>query len=109
MKLEDILKRELDSIGDDHHSSNQENPIREDAFDVSDAEKIKLIEVKVRDILEILGMDLTDDSLKGTPLRVAKMYVNEAFGGLNPKNKPIPSTFDNKYKYGEMLEALYGH
>ena len=103
MKLEDILKRELDSIGDDHHSSNQENPIREDAFDVSDAEKIKLIEVEVRDILEILGMDLTDDSLKGTPLRVAKMYVNEAFGGLNPKNKPIPSTFDNKYKYGEML------
>ena len=103
MKLEDILKRELDSIGDDHHSSNQENPIREDAFDVSDAEKIKLIEVKVRDILEILVMDLTDDSLKGTPLRVAKMYVNEAFGGLNPKNKPIPSTFDNKYKYGEML------
>ena len=103
MKLEDILKRELDSIGDDHHSSNQENPIREDAFDVSDAEKIKLIEVKVRDILEILGMDLTDDSLKGTPLRVAKMYVNEAFGGLNPENKPIPSTFDNKYKYGEML------
>ena len=103
MKLEDILKRELDSIGDDHHSSNQENPIREDAFDVSDAEKIKLIEVKVRDILEILGMDLTDDSLKGTPLRVAKMYVNEVFGGLNPKKKPIPSTFDNKYKYGEML------
>ena len=103
MKLEDILKRELDSIGDDHHSSNQENPIREDAFDVSDAEKIKLIEVKVRDILEILGMDLTDDSLKGTPLRVAKMYVKEAFGGLNPENKPIPSTFDNKYKYGEML------
>ena len=103
MKLEDILKRELDSIGDDHHSSNQENPIREDAFDVSDAEKIKLIEVKVRDILEILGMDHTDDSLKGTPLRVAKMYVKEAFGGLNPENKPIPSTFDNKYKYGEML------
>ena len=103
MKLEDILKRELDSIGDDHHSSNQENPIREDAFDVSDAEKIKLIEVKVRDILEILGMDLTDDSLKGTPLRVAKMYVNEVFGGLNPEKKPVPSTFDNKYKYGEML------
>ena len=103
MKLEDILKRELDSIGDDHHSSNQENPIREDAFDVSDSEKIKLIEVKVRDILEILGMDLTDDSLKGTPLRVAKMYVNEVFGGLNPEKKPVPSTFDNKYKYGEML------
>ena len=103
MKLEDILKKELESIDHDHLSSSSENPIREDAFDISDSEKIKLIEEKVRDILEVLGMDLTDDSLKGTPLRVAKMYVNEVFGGLNPEKKPIPSTFKNKFKYGEML------
>jgi len=103
MKLDDILKRELDSIDRDHLSSSQENPIRDDAFDISDSEKVSLIEEKVRDILETLGMDLTDDSIKGTPLRVAKMYVNEIFGGLNPKKKPIPSTFKNKFKYGEML------
>ena len=88
MKLEDILKRELDSIGDDHHSSNQENPIRKDAFDVSDAEKIKLIEVKVRDILEILGMDLTDDSLKGTPLRVAKLVNSYVPYAIAPSIRP---------------------
>jgi len=103
MKLDDILKRELDSIDQDHLSSNSDNPIRDDAFEISDDEKINLIQEKVRDILEILGMDLTDDSLKGTPLRVAKMYVNEIFGGLNPEKKPIPSTFKNKFKYGEML------
>ncbi len=103
MKLEDILKKELESIDHDHLSSSSENPIREDAFDISEAEKIKLIAGKVRDILEVLGMDLTDDSLKGTPLRVAKMYVKEVFGGLDPEKKPIPSTFKNKFKYGEML------
>ena len=95
MKLDDILKRELDSIDRDHLSSSQENPIRDDAFDISDSEKVSLIEGKVRDILETLGMDLTDDSIKGTPLRVAKMYVNEIFGGLNPKKKPIPSTCEH--------------
>tara|TARA_B100001113_G_scaffold186248_1_gene152613 strand:+ start:596 stop:1276 length:681 start_codon:yes stop_codon:yes gene_type:complete len=103
MKLDDILKRELDSIDHDHLGSSSENPLRDDAFDLSDEEKIKIIEGKVHDILETLGMDLTDDSLKGTPLRVAKMYVNEVFGGLNPKHKPISSTFKNKFKYGEML------
>ena len=103
MKLEDILKKELESIDHDHLSSSSENPIREDAFDISEEEKIKLIAGKVGDILEVLGMDLTDDSLKGTPLRVAKMYVKEVFGGLDPERKPIPSTFKNKFKYGEML------
>ena len=48
-------------------------------------------------------MDLSDDSIKGTPDRVAKMFVNEIFSGLNPKNKPKSSTFENKYKYGEIL------
>ncbi len=70
---------------------------------MSDEEKIKLIEKDVLNILETLGMDLTDDSLKGTPTRVAKMFVNEIFGGLHPDKKPKASTFSNKYKYGEIL------
>ena len=103
MKLQDILKEEIDSIGDDHVSSSINNPLKKDAFRISDSEKIKLIEEKVYEILDGLGMDLTDDSLKGTPKRVAKMFVKEIFGGLNPDNRPIPSTFKNKFKYGEML------
>jgi GTP cyclohydrolase I len=78
-------------------------PLRENAFDISDNDKIKLIEQDVTNILQTLGMDLTDDSLKGTPKRVAKMFVNEIFSGLNPDNMPNPSTFENKYKYNEML------
>ena len=70
---------------------------------MSDSEKIEAIQVDVKNILNTLGMDLTDDSLKGTPKRVAKMFVNEIFGGLNPEKKPKASTFENKYKYGEML------
>jgi GTP cyclohydrolase I len=77
--------------------------LRENAFDISDNDKIKLIEQDVTNILQTLGMDLTDDSLKGTPKRVAKMFVNEIFSGLNPDNMPNPSTFENKYKYNEML------
>ena len=103
MKLQDILKEEIDSIGDDHVSSSINNPLKKDAFRISDSEKIKLIEEKVYEILDVLGMDLTDDSLKGTPKRVAKMFVKEIFGGLNTDNRPIPSTFKNKFKYGEML------
>jgi GTP cyclohydrolase I len=103
MKLEKILLDQEDELGDDHIASSRKTPLREDAFEISDDEKVKLIKDKVNDILNILGMDLTDDSLKGTPLRVAKAFVNEIFGGLNPKNKPKASTFDNKYGYGEML------
>ena len=103
MKLHDILKNETDSLGDDHLGSSINNPIRKDAFKISNLDKIKLIQEKMHDILEIIGMDMNDDSLKGTPKRVAKMFVNEIFGGLNPDNKPVASTFDNKFKYGEML------
>tara|TARA_Y100000389_G_C17255090_1_gene410111 strand:- start:77 stop:757 length:681 start_codon:yes stop_codon:yes gene_type:complete len=103
MKLQDILKEEIDSMGDDHVSSSINNPLKKDAFKISDSEKIKLIEEKMYEILDVLGMDLNDDSLKGTPKRVAKMFVKEIFGGLNPENRPIPSTFKNKFKYGEML------
>ncbi len=92
-----------DEIGDNHISSSAKNPVREDAFDISDEEKIESIKKDVQNILSTLGMDLTDDSLKGTPNRVAKMFVKEIFGGLNPAKKPNASTFENSYKYGEML------
>ena len=93
----------IDELGDDHVGSSATTPLRADAFDISDEEKRNRIEASVRDILDTLGMDLEDDSIKGTPRRVAKAYVNELFSGLNPANKPKLSTFDNNYKYGEML------
>ncbi len=103
MKLDKHLKTIEDIIGDNHLSTSEDTPLRDDAFELSDSEKIEIIEKRVADILYTLGMDMTDDSLRGTPKRVAKMYVNEIFSGLNPKNKPKASTFDNKYKYGEVL------
>ena len=93
----------VDSIGDNHIATSAKTPLRDDAFEISDEEKIEKIQESVKDILHTLGMDLTDDSLKGTPKRVAKAYVNELFMGLNPKNMPKASTFDNNYNYGEML------
>jgi GTP cyclohydrolase I len=92
-----------DEIGNNHIATNAKNPLRKDAFDLSDEKKIESIKKDVESILITLGMDLTDDSLSGTPNRVAKMFVKEIFGGLNPNKKPNPSTFSNNYKYGEML------
>ena len=103
MKINKSLLEKIDEIGDNHQSINKETPIRLDAFNISKEQKIILIEEKIRDILQILGMDLTDDSLVGTPKRVAKMYVNELFGGLMPEKRPKASSFKNKYNYGEML------
>jgi GTP cyclohydrolase I len=92
-----------DEIGDNHVATSYENPVRDDAFELSESEKIEKIKGHVHEIMQTLGMDMTDDSLKGTPNRVAKMYVNEIFGGLDPAKKPKASTFENNYKYGEML------
>jgi GTP cyclohydrolase I len=92
-----------DELGDNHVGTSAQTPLRKDAFELSDAEKIVKIQESVQDILNTLGMDLTDDSLRGTPKRVAKAFVKELFSGLNPDNKPELSTFDNSYKYGEML------
>lgn len=103
MKIEDTLKNQFEELGNDHISASEETPLRKDAFVLDDATKIERIRENVRDIMLTLGLDLDDDSLKGTPNRVAKMYVNEIFGGLNPNRRPKSSTFDNKYKYGEML------
>ena len=103
MKYDKFLEEEFDLMGDDHFASSPERPIRDDAFEISDEEKISIIEKNVFNILDTLGMDLTDDSLKGTPKRVAKAWVNELFGGLKPEKMPKTSTFDNKYSYTEML------
>jgi GTP cyclohydrolase I len=102
MKIDGKLE-DFESVGDNHFSASAETPLRKDAFKLSQSEKIEIIKDDVRHILETLGLDLTDDSLNGTPNRVAKMFVKELFGGLNPENKPSASTFENKYKYGEML------
>ena len=92
-----------DELGENHVATSTNNPVRNDAFNLSDEQKIELIKKDVENILNTLGMDLTDDSIKGTPNRVAKMFVKETFGGLNPNKKPKASTFANNYKYGEML------
>ena len=93
----------FESIGNNHIGASKDTPMRNDAFKLSKEEKIDIIKDDVRHILETLGLDLNDDSLKGTPHRVAKMFVKEIFGGLDPNNRPKASTFKNKYKYGEML------
>ena len=94
---------EAEEVGDNHLFSSIETPMRADAFAMEDDTKIELIEKHFRHIMEIMGLDLTDDSLKGTPKRVAKMYIKEVFSGLDPKNKPDIALFDNKYKYDQML------
>lgn len=98
-----LLLNEIDELGDMHIATSVDTPLRDDAFDLNDNEKIELIQDKFREIMEVLGLDLTDDSLKGTPYRVAKMYVKEIFSGLNPANKPDVKLFENKYQYNEML------
>ena len=103
MKFKPDLEAQFEALGNDHVSTSEETPMRSDAFLLSDEEKIDRIRDNVRDIMLTLGLDMEDDSLKGTPQRVAKMFVTEIFGGLHPERKPKPSTFKNKYKYGEML------
>ena len=97
------LKNSIDEIGEEHIGTSFDTPLREDAFELDDPTKIELIKKHFREIMLILGLDLTDDSLKGTPERVAKMYVKEIFSGLNPENKPNIRLFENKYKYDQML------
>lgn len=92
-----------EDIGDEHISTSIDTPLRKDAFELSDNEKINKIESHFREIMETLGLDLTDDSLNGTPHRVAKMYVEEIFSGLSPANKPKIALFENKYQYNQML------
>lgn len=93
----------IDLQGDQHLAAGLQTPIREGAFDISDEEKIRVIEGHFREILHTLGMDLNDDSIQGTPRRVAKMYVQEIFKGLKPENRPSVSAFENSYQYDQML------
>ena len=102
MKLEKFISNN-DDLGEDHIQTSDVTPLRDDAFEKSDEEKISIIKKNIREIMHTLGLDLNDDSLMGTPARVAKAYVNELFYGLNPEFKPKSSTFENKYDYGEML------
>lgn len=102
MKIDKDLEA-IEALGDNHVATSATTPLRDDAFKLSDSEKIALIREDVKHIMETLGLDLTDDSLKGTPQRVAKMFVNEIFSGLHPERKPDASTFNNNYNYGEML------
>lgn len=103
-----LLRKEISEIsvheiGDDHIFTSLETPMKEGAFKLSDELKKEKIAYHFAEIMDILGLDLTDDSLKGTPRRVAKMYIEEIFSGLNPKNKPKVALFDNKYQYNQML------
>jgi GTP cyclohydrolase IA len=90
-------------IGDNHQMTSADSPLRPDAFEKSDDQKMITIENHFKVIMEELGLDMTDDSLKGTPHRVAKMFIKEIFSGLDPKNKPKVSLFENEYKYDKML------
>jgi GTP cyclohydrolase I len=93
----------ITDIGDDHLFTGLETPMKSDAFKISDEEKKQRIAILFEEIMDVMGLDLTDDSLKGTPKRVAKMYIDEIFSGLNPANKPKVALFDNKYQYNQMV------
>lgn len=101
--LPDNTKLSDEEVGDNHISSGFETPMKENAFEMTDSQKIEKIQFHFKEIMETLGLDLKDDSLKGTPGRVAKMYVQEIFSGLNPANKPKIALFENKYQYNQML------
>ena len=102
MKVEKFISNN-EELGEDHVQTSDVTPIREDAFEKSDEEKISIIKKNIREIMHTLGLDLNDDSLIGTPARVAKMFVKEIFSGLKPELRPKSSIFENKYNYGEML------
>lgn len=104
MKINSILDRELHEIlGENHQMTSADTPMRSDAFAKSDEEKMASIEHHFFQIMNEMGLDMTDDSLKGTPYRVAKMFIKEIFSGLDPQNKPKISVFDNSYHYDKML------
>jgi GTP cyclohydrolase I len=102
MKVEKFISNN-EELGEDHVQTSDVTPIRDDAFEKSDEEKISIIKKNIKEIMHTLGLDLNDDSLMGTPARVAKMFVKEIFSGLKPELRPKSSIFENKYNYGEML------
>lgn len=102
-----------DFIDQSIQKTNINTPLKQDFLALKDAEKIDKIAYHFSEIMDSLGLDLTDDSLQETPKRVAKMYVKEIFSGLDPKNKPKISLFENKYDFKNMLVerniSLYSH
>tara|TARA_B110000003_G_scaffold133685_1_gene135683 strand:- start:27949 stop:28632 length:684 start_codon:yes stop_codon:yes gene_type:complete len=103
IELNQLNDFSFDQVGDDHLYTSLKTPMKLGAFSISDDEKKEKIAFLFREIMDVMGLDLTDDSLKGTPERVAKMYIEEIFSGLNPNNKPKIALFDNKYQYNQML------
>ncbi len=102
--MNSIVEKELfEILGDNHQMTSADTPLRPDAFDKTDADKMNTIEQHFFAIMEEMGLDMTDDSLMGTPHRVAKMFIQEIFSGLNPANKPKVSVFENSYHYDKML------
>lgn len=108
--IENLLKEQKktngwhhEEMGDNHLLTGMDTPMKADAFELSDTEKKARIAHHFRHIMDVLGLDLNDDSLRGTPMRVAKMYVEEIFSGLKPENKPKATLFENKYQYNQML------
>lgn len=103
INLNGLTTLSVEEIGDEHLFTSIETPLKKNAFALSDSEKKVKIASLFGEIMDTLGLDLSDDSLRGTPERVAKMYVEEIFSGLNPQNKPKIALFDNKYQYNQML------
>jgi GTP cyclohydrolase IA len=101
VRMENVSDEE--EVGDNHISTSVETPMKEDAFELNDEQKIEIIQKHFKAIMDTLGLDTRDESLRGTPYRVAKMYVKEVFRGLNPKNKPIAKKFSNNYDYKDMV------
>ena len=99
----DFDKISVDEIEEDLLNLSPKISSRDERFLMNDEEKIHVIENHFRGIMKALGLDLNDDSLKETPQRVARMYVKEVFSGLNEKNKPEVTLFENKYQYNKML------
>ncbi len=103
LNLKDKDLELIEEVGDNHVATSLDTPMKPDAHVISDEAKMEKIAEHFAYIMDTLGLDLSDDSLRGTPMRVAKMYVEEVFSGLNPKNKPAVKLFENKYNYKEML------
>jgi GTP cyclohydrolase I len=97
------LNGHTDTLDQLTHLQAVDTPMRPDAFVLSPDQKVERIAQHFKAIMETLGLDLADDSLQGTPKRVARMFVNEVFHGLDPLNKPEPTLFANKFGYKGML------
>lgn len=102
-EFDQLIKEKAEEIGENHEPTSLGTPLREDACDLNEDEKIEIIRNHFEKIMHTLGLDMTDESLNGTPYRVAKMYVKEIFSGLNPENKPVARKFGNKYAYHDMV------